>query len=125
MKQEKLECGNEFGSEVQATVAAVLTRNMSLCTEKKEALTALVLDSVNLDVPKYVALRGTELHKVLKESIVRDYDSTFARYLEDARRAYFCTLSVLHNNRVNLVDPKNRLGSQGGSAGSREGALFA
>eukprot|EP00668_Euglena_longa_P031519 GGOE01040742.1.p1 GENE.GGOE01040742.1~~GGOE01040742.1.p1 ORF type:complete len:224 (+),score=84.03 GGOE01040742.1:39-674(+) len=110
MKQERIECGNEFGSEVQATVAGALIRNVSNSSERKENMASVLLDSLNLDVPKYEQLRGSELHSVLKDSLARDHEVMFERFLEDLSRTYYRVLRLLFNNRAALVDPKNGSG---------------
>eukprot|EP00667_Euglena_gracilis_P023145 EG_transcript_26040 len=122
MKQERIECGNEFGSEVQATVAGALMRNVSNSAERKDNMASVLLDALNLDVPKYEQARGTELHTVLKASLARDHETLFERYLEDLSRTYFRILRLLLNNRAALVDPKN---GSGHDTSSLRDQLFA
>jgi hypothetical protein len=124
MQQERLECGNEFGSEVQATVAASLVRSVSTSHDRKENLTGLILDSLNLEIPKYAPLRDTEIHRTIKASLQRDYERSYQRFLQEIRRSYFRVLSVLLNNRSALVDPKNKKGEHAHHSEDPTGLLF-
>eukprot|EP00906_Rhabdomonas_costata_P011036 RCo015521 len=110
MKEEKLECGNEFGSEVQATVLSTINSCAGGLTDKKEALTTNLTELLALNIEKYSALRETEAHKVLIESHLMEYSAAFERLLELMLHSYRRIQHVIRENREALVDPKNRRG---------------
>eukprot|EP00906_Rhabdomonas_costata_P032184 RCo045355 len=43
MRQERLECGNEFGSEVQVTVASCISRSTSTSGDRRDSLRAIIM----------------------------------------------------------------------------------
>eukprot|EP00668_Euglena_longa_P029072 GGOE01036412.1.p1 GENE.GGOE01036412.1~~GGOE01036412.1.p1 ORF type:complete len:222 (+),score=75.80 GGOE01036412.1:42-668(+) len=108
MREEKLECGNEFGSDVQAAISSAVTTCLNSIADKKESLTTLLVDRLQLRVPKYAACQDSDTLRTLQDSYVSDYHLHYLRFLALVHKSYFRVLHILARNHASLVDPKNR-----------------
>eukprot|EP00667_Euglena_gracilis_P020235 EG_transcript_21888 len=108
MREEKLECGNEFGSDVQAAISSAVTTCLNSISDKKEALTTLLADQLQLKVPKYAACQDSVTLRTLQESYTADYRMHYLRFLQLVYKSYYRVLHIMSRNHASLLDPKNR-----------------
>eukprot|EP00995_Heteronema_vittatum_P012910 NODE_892_length_1145_cov_16.184307_g620_i0.p6 GENE.NODE_892_length_1145_cov_16.184307_g620_i0~~NODE_892_length_1145_cov_16.184307_g620_i0.p6 ORF type:complete len:84 (-),score=36.61 NODE_892_length_1145_cov_16.184307_g620_i0:575-826(-) len=63
MREEKLECGNEFGSEVQAAVSGTISSCVTSVSEKKEGMTTILGELLALRLAKYDGVNSVRMRR--------------------------------------------------------------
>ena len=103
MRTEKIECGDEFGAEIQVTITHGLQNTANEVTRLVGDMTQILRDKVNLNNPK---LAGDDTDR-LRLSYNREYRHQFISSIRAMRRFYFQIVHSVKKNCSALQQPKS------------------
>eukprot|EP01060_Flectonema_neradi_P008134 TRINITY_DN15800_c0_g1_i1.p1 TRINITY_DN15800_c0_g1~~TRINITY_DN15800_c0_g1_i1.p1 ORF type:complete len:198 (+),score=33.62 TRINITY_DN15800_c0_g1_i1:103-696(+) len=107
MKTEKIECGDEFGAEIQVTVTHGLQNTANEVTRLVGDLTQILKDDLNLSDPKLKDTECSDLNTTLSSSYKLEYDLQYKSTLRAMRRFYFQIAHFIRKNVTALQQPKS------------------